>query len=151
MHPDRPVRYLTHCVSVTFSVRTYDDPFSCVASGYLFSYIHSTSPAGIGAACAKALAEAGASLCLVLREPAEGADPNLATIHTLRALGAVAEYVFCDLSDLDAVKGLFQKALDKMGGQIHVLVNCAGIQRRSPSVDFSEGDWDDVSCSSTLA
>ncbi|EIM89107.1 NAD-P-binding protein [Stereum hirsutum FP-91666 SS1] len=99
---------------------------------------------GIGAACAKALAEAGASLCLVLREPAEGADPNLATIHTLRALGAVAEYVFCDLSDLDAVKGLFQKALDKMGGQIHVLVNCAGIQRRSPSVDFSEGDWDDV-------
>lgn len=108
-------------------------------------------PAGIGAACAKALAEAGASLCLVLREPTEGAEPNLATVHTIRAMGAVAEYVFCDLSDLDAVKGLFQKALDKMGGQIHVLVNCAGIQRRSPSVDFSEGDWDDVSCSFTLA
>lgn len=65
-------------------------------------------------------------------------------------MGAVAEYVFCDLSDLDAVKGLFQKALDNMGGQIHVLVNCAGIQRRSPSVDFSEGDWDDVSYSFTL-
>ncbi|KII87775.1 hypothetical protein PLICRDRAFT_42270 [Plicaturopsis crispa FD-325 SS-3] len=31
-----------------------------------------------------------------------------------------------------------------MGGNIHVLVNCAGIQRRSPSVDFSENDWDDV-------
>lgn len=62
-------------------------------------------------------------------------------------MGAVAEYVYCDLADLDAVKGLFPKALDKMGGQIHILVNCAGIQRRSPSVDFAENDWDDVSCS----
>lgn len=31
-----------------------------------------------------------------------------------------------------------------MGGDIHVLVNCAGIQRRSPAVQFSERDWDDV-------
>lgn len=31
-----------------------------------------------------------------------------------------------------------------MGGRIHILVNCAGIQRRSPCVDFSEKDWDDV-------
>lgn len=31
-----------------------------------------------------------------------------------------------------------------MGGNIHVLVNCAGIQRRSPSVSFPESDWDDV-------
>jgi 2-deoxy-D-gluconate 3-dehydrogenase len=31
-----------------------------------------------------------------------------------------------------------------MNGQIHILVNCAGIQRRSPSLDFSENDWDDV-------
>ena len=53
--------------------------------------------------------------------------------------------MFCDLSDLAAVKGLFQKALDAMGGTIDILVNCAGIQRRSPSVSFSEQDWDDVS------
>jgi NAD(P)-dependent dehydrogenase (short-subunit alcohol dehydrogenase family) len=31
-----------------------------------------------------------------------------------------------------------------MGGRIDVLVNCAGIQRRSPSLDFLETDWDDV-------
>ncbi|KAM6503437.1 hypothetical protein JOM56_000380 [Amanita muscaria] len=31
-----------------------------------------------------------------------------------------------------------------MGGQIHILVNSAGIQRRSPSLDFSEEDWDKV-------
>lgn len=137
MHPDRLV--------------FIDDPPYFVASLATSSYISCTyDRPGIGAACAKALAEAGASLCLVLREPPEGAESNLATVHTIRAMGAVAEYVFCDLSDLDAVKGLFQKALDKMGGQIHALVNCAGIQRRSPSVDFSESDWDDVSCSFPL-
>ena len=52
--------------------------------------------------------------------------------------------VHCDLNNLDAVKGVFQRALDVMGGRIDVLVNCAGIQRRSPSVDFLETDWDDV-------
>ncbi|KAF9467965.1 hypothetical protein BDZ94DRAFT_1248197 [Collybia nuda] len=99
---------------------------------------------GIGAACAIALAQAGASICLVQRNPAEGVPPNLETLNSIRAFGASAEVVFCDLDDLEAVKHVFQKALDVMNGQIHVLVNCAGIQRRSPSVDFSEGDWDDV-------
>jgi len=99
---------------------------------------------GIGAACALAVAEAGASVCVVVREPKDGTPPNLITVNAIRALGAKVEYIFCDLSDLHAVKGLFKKALDAMGGQIHVLVNCAGIQRRSPSVDFSESDWDNV-------
>lgn len=39
----------------------------------------------------------------------------------------------------------FQAALDAMGGEIHILVNCAGIQRRSPAVQFSDLDWNDVS------
>jgi len=52
--------------------------------------------------------------------------------------------VHCDLSDIAAVKTVFQSALEAMGGRIHVLVNCAGIQRRSPCVDFPEKDWDDV-------
>ena len=97
-------------------------------------------PAGIGAACAIALAEAGASLCLVQRP----GNTNLETYNTIQALGGTVKVVDCDLSDLDAVRTLFQKALDAMGGEIHVLVNCAGIQRRSPAVSFSEKDWDDV-------
>ncbi|KAG6885738.1 hypothetical protein C0993_010565 [Termitomyces sp. T159_Od127] len=99
---------------------------------------------GIGAACAIALAEAGASVCLVQRISSEGAPPNHETLNAIRALGAVAQVVYCDLDDMEAVKGLFQMALDVMGGQIHILVNCAGIQRRSPSLHFSESDWDDV-------
>jgi 2-dehydro-3-deoxy-D-gluconate 5-dehydrogenase len=91
------------------------------------------------------LAQAGASICLVQREPADGAMPNLATLNSIQALNVKVKVIYCDLGDLDATKGVFQKALDVMGGKIHILVNCAGIQRRSPSVDFAEKDWDDVS------
>lgn len=97
---------------------------------------------GIGAACAIALAQAGAAICLVQRP---GNRPNTDTANTIRELGGNVKVVECDLSDMEAVRGLFDRALDAMdGGGIHVLVNCAGIQRRSPSVDFPERDWDDV-------
>lgn len=100
---------------------------------------------GIGAACAIALAQAGAAICLVQRPPQSGNQPNMDTIHAIRGLGGTVHIVQCDLADTDAVRGLFDKALDAMDGNIHVLINCAGIQRRSPSVDFLETDWDDVS------
>ena len=50
-----------------------------------------------------------------------------------------------DLSDSKSTRGVFEKALEVMGGEIHILINCAGIQRRAPAVDFSEQDWSDVS------
>jgi len=124
------------------------DPSSTIPSPQLFSLsgqnvLITGATRGIGAACAIALAQAGASICLVQREPTNGVSPNLATFNTIRALGVKVEVVYCDLGDLEATKGVFQKALDVMGG-IHILVNCAGIQRRSPSLDFAESDWDDV-------
>ncbi|KAH9932976.1 uncharacterized protein B0H18DRAFT_952125 [Fomitopsis serialis] len=97
---------------------------------------------GIGAACAVALAEAGADICLVVR-PAT-AHANHATADAVAALGRAVKTVECDLEDLDAVRQIFPKALEAMGGDIHVLVNCAGIQRRSPAVQFPESDWDDL-------
>ncbi|KAH6918136.1 hypothetical protein BKA70DRAFT_1246338 [Coprinopsis sp. MPI-PUGE-AT-0042] len=105
---------------------------------------------GIGAACAIGLAEAGASVCLIQRH---GSEPNLETFNAIKALIAndegenkrAVEVVQCDLDNLEGVKGLFDRALDVMPGkEIHVLVNCAGIQRRAPAVDFSEADWDEV-------
>ncbi|KAF8069167.1 hypothetical protein FPV67DRAFT_1108582 [Lyophyllum atratum] len=125
------------------------DPTPSISAPKLFSLtgqnvLITGATRGIGAACALALAEAGASICLIQRNPTEGTPPNYGTLTAIRALGGSAEVIHCDIDDLEAVKQLFQKALDVMGGQIHVLVNCAGIQRRSPSVDFSENDWDDV-------
>jgi len=89
---------------------------------------------GIGQACAQALAEAGASICILSRTP----NPPLPFP------GDNHKHVVCDLSDMDAVKNVFEEARTIMGGEIHILVNCAGIQRRAPSVDFAEADWDDV-------
>lgn len=96
---------------------------------------------GIGAACAIALAQAGAAICLVQRN----GSANFDTLNAIQASGGTARIIHADLDDLEAVKKhVFQKALDVMGGEMHILVNCAGIQRRSPSVDFAESDWDDV-------
>ncbi|TFK21615.1 NAD(P)-binding protein [Coprinopsis marcescibilis] len=105
---------------------------------------------GIGAACAIALAEAGASIVLVQRHAVE---PNYATYNALKALFAnddpanqrIVEIVHCDLDNLEEVKGVFNRALDVAPGKkIDILVNCAGIQRRAPAVDFGETEWDEV-------
>ncbi|KAG1846059.1 hypothetical protein DFJ58DRAFT_799677 [Suillus subalutaceus] len=125
------------------------DPTPSVLSPQLFSLagqnaLITGATRGIGAACALALAQAGASICVVQRHPSPDAEPNMDTVNAIRALGANAEVVYCDLGNLDSVRELFPKALELMGGNIHILVNCAGIQRRSPSVDFPEKDWDDV-------
>ncbi|KAF5356969.1 hypothetical protein D9756_006636 [Leucocoprinus leucothites] len=102
---------------------------------------------GIGAACALALAQAGAKICLVQRPPAPDGVENKDTYNAIVAAGGSATIIHCDLEDLDQVRGLFPRALEALGGDIHVLVNCAGIQRRNPSVAFQETDWDDASAS----
>ncbi len=111
-----------------------------VTQAVLLCYsVFSSSIRGIGKACAFALAQAGARFCLVLRK-----GSSTETLDNLVAAGHTAKAVYCDLSDLDAVKNIFQEALNIMGDSIHILVNCAGIQRRNPALDFSEKDWDDV-------
>ncbi|RPD54950.1 NAD(P)-binding protein [Lentinus tigrinus ALCF2SS1-7] len=121
------------------------DPTPSVPAPQLFSLAGQTAlitgaTRGIGAACAIALAEAGADICLVRRP----GSTNDETANAIAALGRIVKIVDADLADLDAVKGIFGKALEAMGGEIHILVNCAGIQRRSPAVQFPESDWDDV-------
>jgi len=103
------------------------------------------STRGIGAACALALAQAGANMCLVQRHPAPDSLENKDTYNAIIASGGSATIIHCDLEDMDQVRGLFPRAIEAMGGDVHVLVNCAGIQRRNPSVDFPENDWDDAS------
>lgn len=99
--------------------------------------------AGIGAACALALAQAGAACILVVR-PGSTDTRTADAIKGAPNAPAVAS-VECDLSDLDAVRTLFDRALTVApGGVIDIVVNCAGIQRRAPAVDFPESDWDDV-------
>jgi 2-deoxy-D-gluconate 3-dehydrogenase len=50
------------------------------------------------------------------------------------------EVIPCDLANAEDVKGIFQKALDVMGQEIHIMVNCGGLLKRQASVDVSEAD-----------
>ncbi|KAI0090469.1 NAD(P)-binding protein [Irpex rosettiformis] len=121
------------------------DPTPAVPALQLFSLegknvLITGATRGIGAACAIALSQAGASVCLVQRP----GNTNTETLDAIAATGRRVRTVDCDLGELEGVRSLFGRALEVMDGEIHVLVNCAGIQRRSPAVSFSEQDWDDV-------
>jgi 2-dehydro-3-deoxy-D-gluconate 5-dehydrogenase len=93
---------------------------------------------GIGRQMAIALAEAGATVALLQRNVEDQSVQK-----EIEALGHRCIIVTCDLEDQSQVKAAIPTVVNELG-QIDILVNNAGIQRRSPSVSFSESDWDDV-------
>lgn len=93
---------------------------------------------GIGRSIALSLAEAGADIALLQRSP-EQSDVK----EEIESIGRKCLIVPCDLENAGQVKSAIPNVVSHFG-KIDILVNNAGIQRRSPSVDFSELDWDDV-------
>ncbi|HXB22884.1 MAG TPA: 2-dehydro-3-deoxy-D-gluconate 5-dehydrogenase KduD, partial [Candidatus Solibacter sp.] len=95
------------------------------------------SSAGIGAAIAVAIAEAGADvICHGNSRPAEE------TCRKIEGLGRRAMAVQADLSQPEGAQELFQKT--RSFAAIDILVNNAGIIRRAPAHQFALGDWDMV-------
>jgi 2-deoxy-D-gluconate 3-dehydrogenase len=94
------------------------------------------SGAGIGAAIAKGLAGAGADVICHDRGN-EGAE----TSEQIVALGRRAVPLSADLSDRAAQDKMVEEAL-RAFGRIDLLVNNAGMIRRSPAIDYSDADWD---------
>ncbi len=95
---------------------------------------------GLGQALAIALVEAGADVIGVSR--GESAQETAKAIETT---GQAYHHIQADLSTLDAngCQQLVKKAI-AIHGHVDILVNNAGIIRRTPALDFSESDWDDV-------
>ncbi|KAI5455151.1 hypothetical protein NCC49_002420 [Naganishia albida] len=99
---------------------------------------------GIGQAMAVALAKAGADIVLVQRS-----TENKETAQKIEQAGRKATIAVCDLADNKAVKGLIKQVVGKpedggLGITLDIVVNCGGIQRRTPAENFSDEDWDDV-------
>jgi 2-deoxy-D-gluconate 3-dehydrogenase len=94
---------------------------------------------GIGRAIAVALAEAGANLALVDSTPLQD------TLEAMLPYGARCLPVPRDLSQptQESCAEIIHTALNAFQ-RVDILVNCAGIIRRSPAVDLSEADWHDV-------
>jgi len=96
------------------------------------------SASGLGQGIAVGLAEAGADIAGVYNRRVP--EDTRARVEKLgrRFLGIQA-----DLVSIEPVAGIVEQTVAEFG-HVDILVNDAGIIRRSPSVDFSEKDWDDV-------
>ncbi|MBK5257414.1 MAG: 2-dehydro-3-deoxy-D-gluconate 5-dehydrogenase KduD [Vicinamibacteria bacterium] len=90
---------------------------------------------GLGAAIARALAEAGADVA------AHGnATPADATCEEVRSLGRREVALVADMADPASPDRLVRETVEALGG-LDIVVNNAGIIRRGPTVDTSDEDW----------
>jgi 2-deoxy-D-gluconate 3-dehydrogenase len=93
---------------------------------------------GLGAAIARALAEAGANVGIHgLREQVCEARKDV------EALGRKSFYRFGDIADSKLCDALIQQTVDEFGS-IDILVNNAGTIRRAPAAEFPQEYWDEV-------
>lgn len=97
------------------------------------------STQGLGQAMALALADAGSDIVLLnRREPLE-------TIRQVEAIGRQVLTLKADLSrsSVNDLSQIIERVVAQFG-RLDILVNNAGIIRRSPALEFTEQDWDDV-------
>ena len=94
---------------------------------------------GLGFAIARGLAQAGATVILNGRKPAELAE----AAGKLVADGLAADVATFDVTRRDAVHAAVAAVVARHGA-VDILVNNAGIQRRAPFVEFTQQDWDDI-------
>jgi NAD(P)-dependent dehydrogenase (short-subunit alcohol dehydrogenase family) len=52
-----------------------------------------------------------------------------------------ARYLHCDVSQREPVQQAFDAAVKQLGG-LDALINVAGVERKAPAEDISQGDWD---------
>jgi 2-deoxy-D-gluconate 3-dehydrogenase len=93
----------------------------------------------LGKAILQALVQAGAKAVVI------DLSPQVHDIAAeLKQQGHQVHALQVDITDRQAIKNSVQHANELLGDTIDILVNSAGIQRRTPSENFSEDDWDDV-------
>ena len=103
---------------------------------------------GIGRALALGLAQAGADVIPSARRAPEVA----AAASEIERLGRRSLAATCDVTSEPSLQQLLQQALSTFG-KVDILVNSAGISKRSPTLDLSEQDWDailDINLKGTL-
>jgi NAD(P)-dependent dehydrogenase (short-subunit alcohol dehydrogenase family) len=93
---------------------------------------------GIGAAVAQALAETGAAVVLAGRTPA----PLETLAASLRAAGAEARAVRCDVTDETSVRRLGEEA--RRAGPVDILINNAGDAVSAPLAKVTLEEWNRV-------
>ena len=95
---------------------------------------------GIGAGMAQALAEAGADIVGVSAQ-LESSGSEVQSL--VERCGRTFKGYACDLGDRAAVRQFIAEVKNQEAA-IDILINNAGIIRRTPAADHSDTDWDDV-------
>ncbi len=90
---------------------------------------------GLGQAMAIGLAEAGADVAVVTNR-----SPVDETVAAIERLGRKAVPVTADLGDESALDGVVDTVVNALGG-VDILINNAGIIRRTPAADHASEDW----------
>jgi NAD(P)-dependent dehydrogenase (short-subunit alcohol dehydrogenase family) len=94
---------------------------------------------GIGRALALGLAEAGADVVATGRRVERLGE----VAAEIEARGRRTLRVPCDVGRRASLEALREATLDAFG-KIDVLVNCAGKTKRTPTLDVSEDEWNDI-------
>ncbi len=92
---------------------------------------------GLGQGMSIGLAEAGADVVLVDHVPSSETEAKV------REIGRRSLVLQLDLMKMESIQTVMAKTLDAFG-KVDILVNNAGIIRRTPALEFSEKDWDEV-------
>ncbi len=91
---------------------------------------------GLGRSIAPALADEGASICVVDIDKMGGQTTAATIIRTDRR----AVYIHTDVSDLASVQRMVEEAATAFG-RVDILVNNAGLQYVAPIAEFPEERW----------
>jgi NAD(P)-dependent dehydrogenase (short-subunit alcohol dehydrogenase family) len=94
---------------------------------------------GIGLALARGLAEAGANVIPTGRRK----DLVQSAASMVEGFGRQSLALPCDVTRRESLEELLQAASAKFGA-VDILVNCAGITRRTPTLDLSEDEWNNI-------
>jgi NAD(P)-dependent dehydrogenase (short-subunit alcohol dehydrogenase family) len=94
---------------------------------------------GIGRALSLGLAGAGADVIVTARRQQQ-VDETAAAIE---ALGRKTLRMASDVSERDGLEKLLEAVLAAFG-KADILVNCAGIIKRAPTLDFAEEEWTNI-------
>jgi 2-deoxy-D-gluconate 3-dehydrogenase len=94
---------------------------------------------GMGRAIALSLADEGADVALIERMP----DHLEEVAAEVRARGRRSFAVQADIADVASLPGVFDSIVDALG-DLHILMNNAGVQLVRSAVATTEGEWDTV-------
>lgn len=96
---------------------------------------------GLGFGMATGLAQAGANVVLVSRNQGQ-LDDAAAKISQETGNENVVGFA-TDITSVENINGLIAKVCDKFG-QVDILFNGAGVNKRFSALEFTEADWDVV-------